>query len=215
MIREQWVEEPADEKRTLVSVLVTSCIAAKSEASREKISGTGSAVIDLVLTPRELIKWIRLIGLSVERLQPLPGNVPDKVEQGAGILAGLAGGQSEALIRNYYFSKTGKPLSNNRLRRFRINRPYREFLLEAGEDTLHIGTVSGLSHAVEVFRQLDAGKLSLDYLEVMACPSGCINGGGQPYPFTEESLRNRTRFLYDLLGYSGFVPFQQNDGFAR
>ena len=215
MIRKQWEKQPAPTRNEFTSVLISSCIAAKTEATREKIPGTGTPVIDLVLTPRELIKWIRLVGLSMDKLQPLPSNVPFQVEQGAGILAGMAGGQTEALIRNHYFSVTGRQFNNNKLRRFRINKPFRELILETGKEPLHVGAVSGLSHAVEVLRQLDSGTLHLDYLEVMACPSGCVNGGGHPFPMTGESLRKRTRFLHDYLAQSGFIPFLQNNGFQK
>jgi iron only hydrogenase large subunit-like protein len=130
-------------------------------------------------------------------------------------MAGMAGGQTEALIRNYHYRFTGKQLNNNRLRRFRINRPYREMELEIEGRSIHVGSVSGLSNAVEVLHQLESGKLSLDYLEVMACPSGCVNGGGHPYPVTEQTTRNRIRFLQEVLMHNGFTPFQKNGGFKK
>ena len=215
LIREQWGQTVSPSQTRMVSVLITSCIAAKSEASQEELSESGTRTIDLVLTPRELIKWIRLIGLKTDRLEPRSSNVPFTPDQGAGIMAGMAGGQTEALIRNYHYRFTGKQLNNNRLRRFRINRPYREMELEIEGRSIHVGSVSGLSNAVEVLHQLESGKLSLDYLEVMACPSGCVNGGGHPYPVTEQTTRNRIRFLQEVLMHNGFTPFQKNGGVKK
>jgi iron only hydrogenase large subunit-like protein len=68
---------------------------------------------------------------------------------------------------------------------------------------------------MEVLAQLESGKLHLDYLEVMACPSGCVNGGGQPYPVDEASLKNRIRYFQEYISNTVPVPLSQNDDFQK
>ena len=70
--------------------------------------------------------------------------------------------------------------------------------VKAGKSEIRMGTVSGLSNAVALIEELKMGKRNLDFLEVMACPDGCINGGGQPIPAEEKLIRTRTKAVYDL-----------------
>ena len=70
--------------------------------------------------------------------------------------------------------------------------------IQTGDKEIRMGTVSGLANAVALMEELKAGKLKLDLLEVMACPGGCVNGGGQPIPVDEGVIRTRTKAIYDL-----------------
>jgi iron only hydrogenase large subunit-like protein len=215
MIREQLADGVASKGKEVTSVLITTCIAAKMEATLEKMIPDGKPVIDLVLTAGELIRLVRLIGLSEAHLIPRPSDSLFNMERVTGIMGGAAGGEAEAFLRNLYYDMEGKPLKSSKLRRFRIHRPFREITLEAGDEVFRIGAVSGLSHAMEVLAQLESGKLHLDYLEVMACPSGCVNGGGQPYPVDEASLKNRIRYFQEYISNTVPVPLSQNDDFQK
>ena len=115
-----------------------------------------------------------------------------------GMLSGVAGGEAEGVIRMFHEQSSGERADPPKLQRFRIHKPYRETLLESGGRILRVGAVNGLAHATEVLEELKNGSRHLDFLEVMACPWGCVNGGGQPIPAPEASLRNWSRTLYDL-----------------
>ena len=97
----------------------------------------------------------------------------------------------------------------SKLHRFRGYKPFREVSLKMGETSVRIGIVSGLANAVRLIEELRAGKRQLDYLEVMACPGGCINGGGQPIPAKEFSIRARNRAVFDM--ESGGQPETASD----
>lgn len=198
LIRE-WLPgtiEPGDKE--IVSVLITSCTAAKNEARRVEMTRAGLPVIDLVITTRELARLIRLSGLDLDHLSEEEGNLPFPASGSAGNLTGVAGGEAEAVGRTLYRQFTGKDILPSKLHRFRVNKPYREMTVKAGKEDILIASVSGLSHAREVIEEIIAGKRKVDLLEVMACPGGCTNGGGQPLPVNDQLIRTRSKAVYDM-----------------
>jgi iron-only hydrogenase group A len=196
-IREMFSKEENSAGKTVVSVLVSSCTAAKTEAGRMNSALTGTPVIDLVLTTRELARMIRQGGLDLDMLEAEPSDAPFRSADGTGKLCAASGGEAEATAREIYALKTGSAIPVSRLHRFRGHKSFREVSLKLGENQVRMGIVSGLANAVKLIDELLAGKRQLDYLEVMACPEGCVNGGGQPIPAREPSIRARTRALLD------------------
>lgn len=158
----------------------------------------GIPVIDLVLTTRELARMIKLSGLDLEQLEPELPDTPFFSEGSAGKLTAVAGGEAEATVRTIYAQSTGKEMPPSKLHRFRIHKSYREMTVKAGQKEIRMGTVSGLANAVALIEELLAGKRKLDILEVMACPDGCVNGGGQPISADEKLIRARTKAVYDM-----------------
>lgn len=198
LIREWFPIAAQEEGKEIVSVVISSCSAAKTEARRVEMTRAGIPVIDLVLTTRELVRMIKLSGLDLERLEPELPDAPFYSSSSAGKLCGVAGGEAEATIRTIYAQTTGTELSASKLHRFRIHKSFREMTLKVGKSEIRMGTVSGLANAVALIEELVAGKRKLDFLEVMACPDGCINGGGQPIPAGEKLLRTRSKAVYDM-----------------
>jgi iron only hydrogenase large subunit-like protein len=194
----------------IVSILITSCTAAKSEARKMELTRSGKPVIDLVLTTRELARLIRLSGLDLDHLEPGSFSEPFRSTSTSGKLTGVAGGEAEATLRTAYFLLTGEEISPAKLYRFRMNKPYREMKVSAGNHEIRIGAVSGLSHALPLLEKIRTGECDLDLLEIMACPGGCINGGGQPLPGDESVLKARARTVYDI-DNSGEVQTAHHD----
>jgi len=198
LIREWFPLAEEEEGKEIVSVVISSCSAAKTEARRVEMTSAGIPVIDLVLTTRELARMIKLSGLDLERLEPELPDAPFYSTGSAGKLCGVAGGEAEATVRTIYSQITGTEMPASKLHRFRIHKPYREMTVKAGKTEIRMGTVSGLSNAVALIDELLSGKRKLDILEVMACPDGCINGGGQPIPAEEKLIRTRSKAVYDM-----------------
>jgi len=198
LIREWFPLAEEEEGKEIVSVVISSCSAAKTEARRVEMTSAGIPVIDLVLTTRELARMIKLSGLDLERLEPELPDAPFYSTGSAGKLCGVAGGEAEATVRTIYSQITGTVMPASKLHRFRIHKPYREMTVKAGKTEIRMGTVSGLSNAVALIDELLSGKRKLDILEVMACPDGCINGGGQPIPAEEKLIRTRSKAVYDM-----------------
>ena len=184
--------------KEIVSVLISSCTAAKTEARRVEMTRSGIAVIDYVITTRELARLVRLSGLDLDHLEEMKQDTTFPAPGSAGNLTGVAGGEVEATSRTLYQQLTGEDIPASNLHRFRANKPYREMTIKAGKQDLRIASVSGLSHVLEVMEDVRAGRRSIDLLEVMACPGGCTNGGGQPHPVHEGLIRTRSKAVYDM-----------------
>jgi len=210
LIREWFPQLHDMEGKEIVSVLISSCTAAKSEARRVEMSQSGIPVIDLVLTTRELVRLIRLSGLDLEQVEPEGPDSPFHSINTAGILTGVAGGEVEATVRTIYHQITGKEMAPARFQRFRIQRSFREMTIKAGGKEIRMGCVSGLSKAVALLEDLKTGKKKLDLLEVMACPDGCTNGGGQPLSKDEKIIRTRSKAVYDIDNGSTMLSAHQN-----
>lgn len=198
LIREWFPKAEKEEGKEIVSVVISSCTAAKTEARRVEMTRRGIPTIDLVLTTRELARMIKLSGLDLELLEPELPDAPFYSTGSAGKLCGVAGGEAEATVRTIYAQITGTEIPASKLHRFRINKSYREMIVKAGKTEIRMGTVSGLANVVAVIEELLSGKRKLDILEVMACPDGCINGGGQPIPAEEKLIRSRSKAVYDM-----------------
>ncbi len=185
-------------KKEIVSVLISSCTAAKNEARKVEMTRSGIPVIDYVITTRELVRLIRLSGLDLDRLVEIAPDLAFHATGSAGNLTGVAGGEAEATSRTLYNHLSGKDILPSKLHRFRVNKSYREMTIKAGKREIRIASLSGLSHVSELIKEIKAGKRSIDLLEVMACPGGCTNGGGQPLPVNEVLLRTRCKAVYDM-----------------
>lgn len=202
LIREYTRPEDQKNGKELVSVLVTSCTAAKTEAANKIHQWQDKPVIDLVLSAREMMKLVGMLGIDVRTLEPEISRTPFLPEGAAGRLSALSGGEAEAMMRLLFRMKTGKFLNVRKFHRFRMHLPYREMTLDWERSELRVGAVSGLSHAAGLLKKLKEGTKRLDFLEVMACPQGCMNGGGQPIAVREKVLDLWSRGLQEMEGGS-------------
>jgi len=198
LIKDWFPNLPETGDREIVSVLISSCTAAKSEARRVEMTRSGIQVIDMVLTTRELARLIKLSGLDLDQLEPEQPEAPFYSPGSAGKLTGVAGGEVEATMRTLYGKTVGKELPPAKLHRFRIHKSFREMAVRVGDREIVMATVSGLSNAVTLLHEIMSGKRQIDLLEVMACPDGCVNGGGQPLPVNDKVIRTRTKAVYDM-----------------
>lgn len=209
-IKEWLPEQTGNQEKEIVMVLITSCTAAKTEARRVEMTKSGIPVINLVLTTRELARLIKLSGLDLDRLKPEKPEPPFYSSGSAGKLSCVAGGEMEATMRTLYENHTRKEIPVAKLHRFRIHNSYREMKVKLGEKEVVMASVSGLTNFVALLKEIKGGKRKIDILEVMACPDGCINGGGQPLPVDEKVLRSRSKALYDLDNGSHLQTAHQN-----
>ncbi len=131
LIREWYAGNGKAEDKEIVSVLITSCTAAKAEARRMEMTRAGLPVIDLVLTTRELLRMIKLSGLELDQLEPELPDAPFCSLGSAGRLSGIAGGEVEATIRTLYAQSAGTELTPSKLHRFRVQKSYREMSVKA------------------------------------------------------------------------------------
>jgi iron only hydrogenase large subunit-like protein len=103
----------------------------------------------------------------------------------------------ESLLRTVFYKSTGKELGDSGLQKLRSNKPIREARLKVDNADLSVVAVSGMSHAIRVLEEVRLKKKQYDIIEIMACPGGCVAGGGQPIRPADSAIRNRIKSLYE------------------
>ncbi|MDO4443151.1 MAG: [Fe-Fe] hydrogenase large subunit C-terminal domain-containing protein, partial [Slackia sp.] len=160
------------------------CIAKKAERAYPGMeSNEGVSDVDAVLTVRELQRQIKSRFVNVSLLDEQDFDAPLGVATGAGHIFGVTGGVMEAALRSASFLATGSDPDPDAFREVRydgIERGWREATFDLAGRTLRVAAASGLANADALCAAIDRGEASYDFVEVMACPGGCVGGGGQP-----------------------------------
>ena len=183
--------------KDIVTVSVMPCTAKKFEAGRPELGRDGRPDVDIVLTTRELIKLIKYVGLSFGQLPETEFDSPLGTASGAGAIFGTTGGVMEAALRTVCDKLTGKTLERLDFKEARGFKGIKECTLEMGGRTLHIAIAHTLKNAEILMEQVRKGISPYDFIEVMACPGGCI-GGGQPIGTTNAVKKKRMQALYEI-----------------
>lgn len=198
LIKTYFASQRGINPSSIYSVSVMPCLAKKFEAQREEMTSKGVSDVDTVLSTRELSRLIKLHGVDIQNIDSQIPDAPFNVRSSSGKLFGVAGGTAEGLMRTIYSMVTGKDLQNFKVSDFRSTSSIREVKFSAGEKEFTFIVVSGLKDIHRFMDELIAGNVKADYIEVMACPGGCINGGGQPFVFDEKDVRARAKTIYEI-----------------
>ena len=184
-------------KEDIVVVSIMPCTAKKSEALRPEFSPDSVRDVDYVLTTQELALMIKEMGLNFSQLPKDSFDLPFGFKTGGGVIFGNSGGVTEAVLR--YVSETieGQKNGNYVFECVRGKDEVREVRLELKDKTITLAIVSGLGNAKKLIEKIKSGEVHYDLIEVMACPGGCINGGGQPVTKDVCVKAKRTISLYD------------------
>ena len=174
--------------RRCVHVAVMPCTAKKLEAARDEFKTDGTPNVDYVLTTQELILMIRESGINFLELEPEAVDMPFETMTGAGVIFGVTGGVAEAVLRTLSSDKSKTGLQSIGFTGIRGMRGVKETRIMYGDRELRLAVVSGLSNARGLIERIKAGE-HFDFVEVMACPGGCIAGAGQP--FVDENERGK------------------------
>lgn len=174
------------------------CTAKKFEAQREEMIEQGISDIDTVLTTRELAKFIRLNGIEPDMDSSENPDLPFASGSGSGYIAGSSGGITEALIRNMYFQVTGEEMQVSKISKLRTQKGIKEIRVKAGSHEIGFMVVNGLGNLSAAMNEISVKPNEIHFVEVMACPGGCVNGGGQPLRVNEENIKTRCKTLYDF-----------------
>lgn len=164
---------------TIVSIMP--CTAKKFEAGRPEFQKDGMRDVDVVITTQELASMIREAGLDFKNLPTANFDKPMGVQTGAGVIFGVSGGVTEAALRFAAEKLTGQKGELDFKQVRGEEKGIRRAEIKIGDLTLKVALVSGLANARKIMENIKAGKEEAHLIEVMACPGGCINGGGQPY----------------------------------
>jgi len=190
-------KEKVDPK-DIVVVSVMPCTSKKFEATREELFVDGLKPIDHVLTTRELACLLKKNKIDLASLKDEESDRPWDKYTGAGVIYGATGGVTESALRTVYEKVTGKKLKQIEFKEVRGMEGCREATIKVGDIPVRIAIINGLGNAKCLLEQLKKTPDMYDYVEVMACPGGCIGGGGQPMPTDKEIRKKRAMALYDI-----------------
>lgn len=178
-------ENSRNSSRKSVHVAVMPCTAKKFEAVRDEFKVDGKQDVDYVLTTQELVRMIKESGIMFRDIDPEAVDMPFGTMTGAGVIFGVTGGVTEAVLRRLASDKSSTALMSIAYTGVRGMEGVKEARVMVGEKEVRIGVVSGLKNASDLIERIKAGE-HFDFVEVMACPGGCISGGGQPFASSAE-----------------------------
>ncbi len=198
MIKTYYAKKQGIKPESMVSVSVMPCTAKKFEVTRPEMGRDGYPDIDQVLTTRELAQMLRIYGIDLKTLKPEEPDLPFGDRSTAGKLFGASGGVMEAALRTAHFMLTGKELGTLKVEAVRGQAGIKEAKLKIGALEVGVAAVSGLGNARKLIEEIKGGRKGLHFIEVMTCPGGCINGGGQPFSRNKAAVIARMKALYAI-----------------
>ena len=188
----------------IFTISVMPCVAKKAEREMELFyEEYAGHDIDVVITTRELVKMIRSAHIRPETLEDIESDRPMHDGTGAGVIFGATGGVMEAALRSaYYIIKKENPPADAfkavRSSGFNENNGVQEAEFAIDDIKVRTAVVSGLGNTRALLNKIESGEVHYDFVEVMACPGGCVGGGGQPIHDGEELAFERGKNLYEL-----------------
>lgn len=192
-----WAGLLGIKREELVVVSIMPCLAKKYECARPEFSENGNPDVDYSLTTRELAKLIKRANINFDLLQDEDFDSPLGESTGAGVIFGATGGVMEAALRTAYELYTGKELENVNFEAVRGMEGIKKTTVDLNGFQLKIGVAHGLGHARRLLEEIRQGHSQYHAIEIMACPGGCIGGGGQPLHHGNSAiLKARTQALY-------------------
>ncbi|HIU42800.1 MAG TPA: iron hydrogenase small subunit [Candidatus Ventrousia excrementavium] len=189
LMKTYYAEKKGIDPKDLVVVTVMPCTAKKFEIKRPEMEVDGVRDIDVTITTREFARMVRQAGIMFQSLpddetfDPMFG-----IASGAAHIFGATGGVMEAALRTVAEVVTGKPLEKVDFDDVRGTSGIKEATYKVGEHTVRVAVASGTANAKKVLDSVKSGEKHYDFIEIMACPGGCVNGGGQPQ--VHASVRN-------------------------
>lgn len=194
-----YADKEGIDPEDIVVVSVMPCISKKYEAKRDELENEGYSDVDTVITTRELAEMIKEVGIDFISLEDSDFDNPMGESTGAGDIFGTSGGVIEATVRTAYKMITEKDLEEVEFYDLRGLRGIKYATVDIEGREINIAVANGLGNTRRLLEKLRNKEISLDAIEVMACPGGCIGGGGQPYHHGDISiLKKRSEGLYKL-----------------
>ncbi len=211
-----WAAKAGYDPAKVVMVSVMPCVAKKFEASRKEMQTDGIKDVDYVITVRELAALLKESGINLANLKEQPFDNPLGESTGAAAIFGSAGGVLEAVLRTASEMLAGKPLEQIDFQAVRGLDGVRSATVTIGDLELKVAQASGLGNARRLLEGIQRGDTSYHAIEIMACPGGCVNGGGMPYIHGDTSIvEKRSRALYEVDRSMPRRKSHENEAVAR
>lgn len=205
LLKTYYAEKEGKDPKDIYVVGIMPCVAKKFEAEREEhMAPDGMPYTDAVLTTRETIWMIKAYGIDFTHLPDGEFDSPLGYSTGAADIFGTTGGVMEAALRTAAEKLTGEPLTELNFTQVREAEGLKEATLRIGDMDINVAVANGLTNAKTILDKIKTGDKQYHIVELMACPGGCIGGGGQPYPPTghyvldKDVLKQRGKALYTI-----------------
>lgn len=180
LIKTYYAKKEKIDPEKIFVVSVMPCIAKKYERQRNELSNNGLPDVDCVITTRELSRMIKYGNIRFENLEDSEFDNPLGISTGAASIFGTTGGVMEAALRTTQDVLTGKDLDKIDLKQVRGEKGIKKATVNINEKDVKVVVASGLGNAQKIMEEIKLGKADYQFVEIMACPGGCIMGGGQP-----------------------------------
>ena len=180
LIKTYYAEKNNIDPEKIYVVSVMPCIAKKYERQRTELKNNGMYDVDCVLTTRELARMIKQANIEFSELENEEFDNPMGEATGAGAIFGVTGGVMEAALRTASEILSGEELEDIDFKQVRGEEGIRRAILKIGERDIKVVVANGLGNAKIIMEEIKSGKADYQFVEIMACPGGCIMGGGQP-----------------------------------
>lgn len=180
ILKSYYAEKEGIDPSKVFVVSIMPCTAKKFEASRPELAATGYPDVDVVLTTRELARMIKEAGIDFKNISEEHFDDPMGDASGAGVIFGATGGVMEAALRTVAEILSGQSIDNVDYEQVRGVEGIKEASVKVGDLTLKAAVAHGLGNARKLLDRIKAGEADYHFVEIMACPGGCVNGGGQP-----------------------------------
>lgn len=198
VIKDCYAKKEGLDPRDVYVVSVMPCTAKKYEALRPELSSSGVADVDAVLTTRQFARMIHLYGIDFDGLPEEKFDAPFSTSTGSGDIFAASGGVMESALRSAYHLLTGKDLVKLEFEDARGFEGVKEATVDIDGLELKIAVVNRLANARKIAEMVRDGRSPYHFIEVMACPGGCVGGGGQIYGFDSDRIKERLRATYEL-----------------
>lgn len=179
-IKTYYAEKNGIDPKDIYVVSVMPCTAKKTEIKRADENASGYPDIDVVLTTREAARLIKRFGIEYDMLADEQFDAPLGIGSGAGLIFGVTGGVMEAALRTVYEIVTGKESPSVDYKAVRGTKGIKTAEVDMNGTKVKVAVAHTLANARELLEEIKAGKSEYQFIEVMTCPGGCVNGGGQP-----------------------------------
>jgi iron-only hydrogenase group A len=198
ILKTYYAKKIGIDPKDIVVVSIMPCTVKKFESSRPELSEEYMPDVDAVLTTRELVRFFNMAGVDFVDLPGSEFDNPLGESTGAAIIFGTSGGVMEAAIRTAYNMLTGNELEKLEFEEIRGLEGIKEMSLTINGLQLNFAVVNGIGNVAKVLEEVENGTSKYHFVEVMACPGGCINGGGQPIHQKHEKVIKRIKALYEI-----------------
>uniref|UniRef100_A0A7V2ZLQ9 2Fe-2S iron-sulfur cluster binding domain-containing protein n=1 Tax=Ignavibacterium album TaxID=591197 RepID=A0A7V2ZLQ9_9BACT len=198
VLKTYYAKKMGIDPKDIFVVSIMPCTVKKYESARPELKEEVLPDVDAVLSTRELVRFFKIAGIDFNDLPESEFDNPLGESTGAAAIFGTSGGVMEAALRTAYWKLTGKELDKLEFEEIRGMDGVKEATVNINGMNINIAVVNGIGNVKQIIEEVAAGKSKHHFIEVMACPGGCINGGGQPIHQKPEKVMKRIKVLYQI-----------------